>query len=62
MSGRGDERIDDELHGHPTLWVPPGVSPSPIRPSRKLEPAHIPLERGGAAATASSLLRELERS
>ena len=33
----------------------PGFSPSPICPSSELEPAHIPLERGGAAA--SSLLQ-----
>jgi len=40
----------DALCGPPTFWVPPWVLPSPIRPSRKNEPAHIPTERGGAWA------------
>ena len=40
----------DALDGHPTFWVSHCVPPSPIPPSSKYVPAHIPLERGGAGA------------
>ena len=39
---------------------PPHVSPPQFPLSSKNRPAHIPVERGGAAAAESSLLRELE--
>jgi hypothetical protein len=58
LGGESDERktgydkchspFCDALDGPPTCWVPPCVSPSPIPPSSKYVPAHIPLERGGA--------------
>jgi len=37
------------------------VLPTKFHPSSENKPAHIPLERGGAAAAASSLLREQRR-
>ena len=49
--------IQDTLSGPPTLWVPPDFYPSPILLLCMHELAHIPLERGGAGAGASSLLR-----
>jgi hypothetical protein len=47
----------DTLSRPPTYWVPPHISSSPIPSSRENESAHIPLERGGAGAGASSLVR-----
>jgi hypothetical protein len=49
-------RVCDALLEPPTSWVPLRVSPSPIPLSivSEYQPAHIPLERGGAA-TARSL-------
>jgi hypothetical protein len=38
----------DARRGPPTAWVPPGFPPSHIHPSSERQPAHIPLERGGA--------------
>ena len=40
----------DALDGPPTYWVPPCVRPFLIPLSNEHRPAHIPLERGGAAA------------
>jgi hypothetical protein len=46
--------------GPPTLWVPPSSVSQPGSSVDRVQTAHIPLERGGAAATASSLVRKLE--
>jgi len=48
-------QLFDALDGPPTYWVPPCVHPFPIPPSNEGKPAHIPLERGGAAALSSLL-------
>jgi len=65
--GRGEKRATtnvmdqfrDALCRPPTSWVPPCVCPSPIPLSSECVSAHIPLERGGADAATSSLVREL---
>jgi hypothetical protein len=53
-------RFWDALHVPPSPWVSPHVSPPQFPSSSKNRPAHIPVERRGAAAAESSLLRELE--
>jgi len=47
--------------GPPTLWVPPSSVSLHGSSVDRAQTAHIPLERGGAAAAASSLVRELQR-
>ena len=53
MGGESEPRqmswleFHDTLYGPPTPWVPPRVCPSPIPPSNKYEPTHIPFKRGG---------------
>jgi hypothetical protein len=44
-------------------WDPPGLARSPDGRSsvERVQAAHILMERGGMAAAATSLLRELER-
>jgi hypothetical protein len=70
VGGEGDERKTGydvcrspflrRTRRPPTSWVPFRVSP-PHSSVERVQAAHIPLERGGAAAAASSLLREQRR-